>query len=117
VPHPRAYGSFPRKLREYVVERGVIGIEQAIHSMTHLPARVHRLEDRGSIRPGAYADLVVFDLARINDPATFTEPHQLAEGMVHVIVNGSLAVSDGRFSEELHGRVLSRRSAPGPATP
>jgi N-acyl-D-amino-acid deacylase len=114
VPHPRSYGTFPRKIREYVVERRVIGLEQAIHSMTHLPARVHRMHDRGMIRAGAMADIVVFDLARVNDPSHFTDPHHLAEGMEWVIVNGGLAVDGGRFAEQLHGRVLSRapRSQP-----
>lgn len=116
VPHPRAYGTFPRKLREYVVERRVIGLEQAIRSMTHLPASVHRMPDRGLIREGAIADLVVFDLERVNDPATFTEPHQLAEGMVHVLVNGQLAIHDGGFSEQLYGRVISRHAGASPAT-
>jgi N-acyl-D-amino-acid deacylase len=115
VPHPRSYGSFPRKIREYVLERGVVGLEQAIHSMTHLPAQVHRVTDRGAIREGAFADLVVFDLARLNDPSTFTDPHQLAEGMVHVVVNGRLAVDEGRFAEQLHGRVLTRQAGRRPA--
>ncbi len=108
VPHPRSYGTFPRKIREYVVERGVISLEQAILSMTHLPARVHRMEDRGIVRPGAIADLVVFDLERLDDPSTFTDPHRLAEGLVHVVVNGQMAIEDGQFSRQLHGRVLSR---------
>ncbi|CAN5750709.1 amidohydrolase family protein [soil metagenome] len=110
VPHPRSYGTFPRKLRVYVQERGVIGLEQAIHSMTHLPATVHRLRDRGIVREGAVADLVVFDLARVNDPANFREPHQLSEGMVHVLVNGQAAIDAGVLTDALHGRVLSRRA-------
>jgi len=109
VPHPRAYGTFPRKIRRYVLEKNVVSLEEAIRSMTSLPATVVRLRDRGVIRPGAYADIVVFDLARIRDTATYEEPHQLAEGMVHVLVNGRLAIDDGRFTEPLHGRVLSRK--------
>jgi N-acyl-D-amino-acid deacylase len=109
VPHPRSYGTFPRKIREYVLNRGVIGLEQAIHSMTHLPASVHRMQDRGIIREGAIADIVILDLARVNDPADFRQPHQLAEGMVHVLVNGRFAIDDGRFADQMHGRVLSRR--------
>ncbi|CAN5816575.1 amidohydrolase family protein [soil metagenome] len=113
VPHPRSYGTFPRKIREYVLDRGVVGLEQAIHSMTHLPASVHRMNDRGIIREGAIADIVILDLARVNDPADFRQPHRLAEGMVHVLVNGKPAIDGGRFTEQLHGRVLSRRGDGG----
>jgi N-acyl-D-aspartate/D-glutamate deacylase len=109
VPHPRAYGTFPRKLRVYVVERNVVGLEQAIRSMTSLPATVMNVRDRGVLRAGSFADIVVFDLARVRDTATYQEPHQLAEGMTHVIVNGRLAVDGGTFGQVLHGRVLSRR--------
>jgi N-acyl-D-aspartate/D-glutamate deacylase len=110
VPHPRSYGTFPRKLRAYAVERGVIDLAAAIRSMTSLPATVFRLADRGVVRPGAYADLVVFDLDRLRDRATYREPHQLAEGMVYVVVNGGLAVDGGRFTGARTGRVLKRGS-------
>jgi N-acyl-D-aspartate/D-glutamate deacylase len=113
VPHPRSYGTYPRKIREYVVERGVMDLAAAIRSMTSLPATVFRIPDRGTLREGAVADVVVFDLARVNDPATFSDPHKLAEGMVHVLVNGRPAVDQGRFSAQLHGRVLSLRPHPG----
>jgi N-acyl-D-aspartate/D-glutamate deacylase len=109
VPHPRAYGTFPRKLRSYVMERRVIALEDAIRSMTSLSADVMHVRDRGMLRDGAFADIVVFDLAKLRDAATYQEPHQLAEGMVHVIVNGRFAIDDGAFSDVLHGRVLSRR--------
>src|SRR5690606_27563495 len=66
APHPRSYGSFPRKIRHYVLEREVMDLPSAIRSMTHLPASVFRMADRGVIRPGAWADLVVFDLERVN---------------------------------------------------
>lgn len=108
VPHPRAYGTFPRKLGHYARDRGVVGLAAAIRSMTSLPATVLGLPDRGILRAGAVADIVVFDLARVNDPATFQEPHQLAEGMVHVLVNGQFAIEGGNFSRELHGAVLRR---------
>jgi N-acyl-D-aspartate/D-glutamate deacylase len=107
VPHPRSYGTYPRKIREYVVERGVIDLAAAVRSMTSLPATVFRIPDRGVLREGAVADVVVFDLARVNDPATFSDPHRLAEGMVHVFVNGGDAVRDGRFGAAPHGRVLA----------
>lgn len=109
VPHPRAYGAFPRKIRRYVVEEGVVTLEEAIRSMTSLPALVHRLDDRGVLRAGAAADVVVFDLDALRDVATFTEPHQLSEGMVHVLVNGGFAIDSGQFGTALHGQVLSRR--------
>ena len=109
VPHPRSYGAFPRKIRYYVVEEGVVDLAAAVRSMTSLPAQIFRIPDRGTIRAGAYADIVVFDLARVNDPATFTEPHQLAEGMVEVYVNGEAALSRGEFTGRRPGRILRRR--------
>jgi N-acyl-D-amino-acid deacylase len=109
VPHPRSYGAFARKIRYYVVEEGVVDLAAAIRSMTSLPAQVFRIPDRGTLREGAFADIVVFDLARVNDPATFTEPHQLSEGMVEVFVNGQAAMSGGEFTALLPGRVLQRR--------
>jgi N-acyl-D-aspartate/D-glutamate deacylase len=109
VPHPRSYGAFTRKLETYVREEGVISLEEAIRTMTSLPAQVYRMPDRGEIRIGAVADLVVFDLARVHTPATFTDPHQLSQGMVHVLVNGRLAVTDGDFTGTLAGEVLLKR--------
>ena len=114
VPHPRSYGTFPRKIRKYVVEDGVVDLAAAIRSMTSLPATVFRIPDRGVLRPGAAADLVVFDLDRIDDPANFADPHQLAVGMVHVLVNGRFAIDDGRFADDLHGRALSLPAADTP---
>jgi N-acyl-D-amino-acid deacylase len=108
VPHPRSYGSFPRKIREYVVERGVIDLAFAIRSMTSLPAQVYRIPDRGILREGMAADVVVFDLARVREKGTYTEPHQLAEGMVHVFVNGRAAMRDGEFTGVLAGEVLRK---------
>jgi len=108
VPHPRAYGTFPRKIRKYVVEEHVVPLETAVHSMTGLPAAVFHIADRGAIRPGAFADVVVFDLAKVRDKATYTEPHQLAEGMVYVFVNGKPAVDQGKITDARGGRVLRR---------
>lgn len=106
VPHPRAYGAFARKLRKYVSERGAIDLATAIRSMTTLPATVFGMKDRGQLRVGAFADVLIFDLAKINDPATYEKPHQLAEGMTDVIVNGEVARRDGTFTTALAGRVL-----------
>jgi hypothetical protein len=112
VPHPRNYGAFSRKIARYVRERGVIDLETAIRSMTSLPAMVLGLEDRGVIRVGAFADLAVFDPERVRDRATYTDPHQLAEGMDYVLVNGVAVVSNGGFTDAVPGRVL-RRSVAG----
>lgn len=108
VPHPRSYGPFPRKIRRYVVEEKLLTLEQAIHSMTGLPAAVFRARDRGVIRPGAFADVIVFDLAAVRDRATYEQPHQLSEGMRHVFVNGRASLRDGRITENRNGRVLAR---------
>lgn len=109
VPHPRNYGAFSRKIREFVVEQEVVDLASAVRSMTHMPASVYGVEDRGLIREGNYADIVVFDLDEVNDPATFTEPHQLSEGMIHVFVNGVPAISDESFTGERPGTILSRQ--------
>lgn len=106
VPHPRSYAAFTRKLETYVRDTGVVGLEQAIRSMTSLPAQVYRMPDRGVIRVGAVADLAVFDLARIHTESQFTDPHHLSEGMEWVLVNGEPAIADGDFTGALAGRVL-----------
>jgi N-acyl-D-aspartate/D-glutamate deacylase len=109
VPHPRNYGAFPRKLRRYVMEDEVVDLGFAIRSMTHLSASVMGIGERGLLRPGAYADVVVFDPERLRDTAEFQDPHQLAEGMEQVIVNGQFAVRDGAFTGARPGRVLHRQ--------
>ncbi len=106
-PHPRGYGAFPRKLREYVVERGGVDLPFAIRSMTGASAEAFRLTNRGSLETGAIADLVVFDLALVDDPADFMDPHQYAEGMLYVLVNGQLAIDGGDFTDALAGRILN----------
>jgi len=106
VPHPRAYGAFPRKLRHYALDEGIVDLSFAIRSMTSLPAQVYRIPDRGVIKEGMAADVVVFDGEALRDRATFTEPHQLSEGMVHVFVNGEAAIRNGEFTGALPGRVL-----------
>jgi len=109
VPHPRWYGTFPRKIRKYVIEEGVIDLPTAIRSMTSLSAGVMGLPDRGLIEPGRVADIVLFDLERVTDKATYTDPHQLAEGMVYVLVNGEFAVDNGEFTDVMSGEVLRLR--------
>jgi N-acyl-D-amino-acid deacylase len=107
-PHPRNNGAFARRLATYVRDRGVIDLEFAIRSMTSLPATVFGMKDRGTIREGAIADIAVFDLAAIRDRATYADPHQIAEGMSWVIVNGVPLLANGKFTEALPGKVLSR---------
>ncbi|MEM7417182.1 MAG: D-aminoacylase [Gemmatimonadota bacterium] len=111
--HPRFYGTFPRKIRHYAQTVGALSVEAAIRSQTSLPARIMGLDDRGEVRVGYWADLVVFDMEGIRDEATFFEPHQHATGIDHVLVNGQFVVEDGEISYSLPGRVLaSQRGAP-----
>ncbi|MYH52443.1 MAG: D-aminoacylase [Gemmatimonadetes bacterium] len=109
VPHPRSYGAFPRKIRKYVFEDGVMTLEAAIRTMTSLPAEVMGMKDRGRIEEGLVADLVVFS-EHFRDNATFTEPHQLSAGVVHLFVGGEAAIRDAGFTGARAGRVLE---APG----
>ncbi len=108
-PHPRAYGTFPRVLGEYVRTQQVLSLETAIHKMTQMPARRLGLTDRGVLREGAIADVVVFDPATVKDQATFTEPHQYAVGIPYVLVNGTVAVDAGKATGARVGRVITRR--------
>ena len=108
VPHPRSYGAFPRKNRLYVQEKGAVTLEHAVRSMTSLPALVYGMSDRGVVRAGAAADVVVFDLARVRDTSEYTAPHQLAEGMRWVFVNGQAAIRDGAYTDVMSGRVLQK---------
>lgn len=108
-PHPRDYGAFARKLARYVRERKTVGLESAIRSMTSLPAAVFGLHDRGVLRVGAAADIAVFDPIRVQDRATYTEPHQLADGMRYVLVNGVVVIDNGKFTPALPGTVLRKQ--------
>jgi N-acyl-D-amino-acid deacylase len=105
-PHPRAYGSFARLLGKYVREEQVIPLEDAIHRMTGLPAANLKLDQRGLLDPGYYADVVIFDPETVTDNATFEEPHQLASGMVHVFVNGGQVLEDGEHTGAKPGRFV-----------
>lgn len=106
--HPRAYGSFPRKLRNYVLDKPVIPMEQAIHAATGLPAQVFAITDRGALRKGAFADVIVFDAHKVRDTATYEKPHAYAEGMEYVFVNGHAALANGKPAAARFGRVLLR---------
>jgi N-acyl-D-amino-acid deacylase len=104
--HPRAYGSFARLLARYVREEGIIPLEEAIRKLTSLPADALRLRERGRLREGYHADVVVFDPETIQDHATFEEPHQYATGVVHVFVNGGQVLRDGEHTGATPGRVV-----------
>jgi len=106
VPHARFYGTMPRKIRRYAMDRKIITLPFAIRSMTSLPAQIMGLTDRGGIRVGYWADLVMFDES-IEDTATFTEPHQYPKGIPFVFVNGVAVVDDGKLTKALPGKVLS----------
>jgi N-acyl-D-amino-acid deacylase len=105
-PHPRAYGTFPRILRKYVREERRLSLEDAIRKFTSLPAQRMRLGDRGVLKVGMWADVVVFDPAKVRDRSTFAEPNQLAEGMQWVLVNGIPVIQDGQATGALPGQVL-----------
>jgi predicted amidohydrolase YtcJ len=112
-PHPRSYGTFPRKIR-YALDEKVITLEQAIRSSSALPAEILRLPDRGLIRTGAIADIVVFDPASFRDAATFDQPTRSAPGVAYLFINGVAAIADGKPQEALPGRAL-RLTKDGPA--
>lgn len=105
-PHPRAYGTFPRILRKYVREDKVLTLEDAIRKMSALPAQRMRLTDRGVLKAGMWADVVVFDPAKVRDLATFDNPNQLSEGMEYVLVNGVAVIDGGKMTGALPGKVL-----------
>jgi N-acyl-D-amino-acid deacylase len=110
VPHPRYYGTNARVLAEFVRKRGVLTLEDAIRKMTSLPARTFGLRDRGQIREGYWADLVLFDPARVQDKATFEQPHQFSEGFEFVLVNGVPAVEQGKPTEARAGKIVRRQA-------
>jgi N-acyl-D-amino-acid deacylase len=106
APHPRSYGTFARVLGVYVRERHVITLEEAIHKMSGMPAERLKLGDRGLLKPGMKADVVVFDPSTVSDKATFEKPHQYSVGFRDVIVNGKFAMRDSKVTSERAGRVL-----------
>ena len=105
-PHPRLYGAFPRVLGRYVREEGVLPLESAIHKMTAKPAETFGLAGRGRVAPGCFADLCVFDPARVIDRATWEQPRLGPEGIEYVFCNGVMTVREGARTEALPGRRL-----------
>jgi N-acyl-D-amino-acid deacylase len=112
-PHPRLYGSFARVLGHYARDLGLLSMHEAVHRMTGFPARKFGLTDRGVVREGAAADLVLFDPARIADVASYADPHHPPAGIAHVFVNGSAVVRDGAHTGARPGRALRRGAARG----
>ena len=110
-PHPRNYGTFPRKLGYYSIQEEVLPLEQAIRSMTGLPAEILSMSDRGLIREGLVADLTVFDPMVVRDRSTFDAPHQYSEGIEYVFINGKPALVGGRATGALVGKALRFRPA------
>ena len=117
VTHPRVFGAFTRKLRQFVLDERIITMPFAIRSMTGLAADFLRVDDRGYLRAGAVADVAVFDRDRIRDRATYDHPRQQAEGTVHVLVNGRFAIRDGDATGALAGRPIRRTTGAGDIRP
>lgn len=108
VPHPRCYGTFPRKIREYVLNKKLMTLKDAIRSMTSLPAEKFNMHLRGKINIGYYADIAVIDLNTIRDLATYKNPNQYSEGIVDLIANGVLSIENGKLTGKRGGRALKR---------
>lgn len=106
VPHPRNYGTFPRVISRYVKELGVLPLEEAIRKMTSLPAEAFQLEDRGVLKEGMFADVVIFDFENVKDNATFKEPHQYSQGFDHIVINGTRVLENGKHNGSLPGMIL-----------
>jgi N-acyl-D-aspartate/D-glutamate deacylase len=110
VPHPRSYGCFPRKVGRCALDDGIITLEHAIRSSSGLPADILRLPERGYLKSGYFADVVVFDPEKFRDQATYDKPHQLSTGVRYLFVNGQAAISEGKATDTLAGRVLRHKS-------
>ncbi|MGH7945281.1 MAG: amidohydrolase family protein [Opitutaceae bacterium] len=104
VPHPRGYGNNARVLARYVRELELLSLEEAVRKMTSLPAQTFRLKDRGELKPGAIADIVIFDPGKVADPSAFDDPHHYATGFSHVIVNGVPVIRDGALAAARPGK-------------
>ena len=106
MPHPRGFGAFPRVLGQYVREQEIIPLSEAVYKMTGLPAKIFRINNRGIIKKGFFADITVFDPMKVNAAADFSNPFQKPEGIYHVFINGIPALLDGETTGVLPGRVL-----------
>jgi N-acyl-D-aspartate/D-glutamate deacylase len=108
--HPRTYGTYARVLQRYVREQGLLRLEEAIRKLSSYPARRLSIPDRGEIREGMWADVVVFDEQAITENATYAEPTQLASGVSYLTVNGTLVLDHGRHTGATPGRALRHRT-------
>jgi N-acyl-D-aspartate/D-glutamate deacylase len=108
LPHPRSYGCFPRKIGFYALQEGVLSLAQAVRSASGLPADILGLTDRGYLKVGYYADVVVFDPKTFRDRATYDQPHQYATGVRYLFVNGRLVIDNGQYTKVLAGKVLQK---------
>jgi N-acyl-D-aspartate/D-glutamate deacylase len=109
VPHPRSYGAFTEKIERYVIKEAVLDLPTAVRSMTSLPSAVYGLNNRGILKKESIADIVIFDPQKMRTPATYTSPHQLSEGVIHLFVNGKAAILYGQFTDVLAGKVLRKK--------
>ncbi|MHA2185871.1 MAG: amidohydrolase family protein, partial [Promethearchaeota archaeon] len=109
-PHPRFYGTYPRILGKFVREEKILKLEQAIRKMSSFPAQTLGLYNRGLIREGMWADLVIFDPDTIIDRATYTDPHQYPDGIHYVIVNGVIVIENKQHTTAMPGKILRRNS-------
>jgi N-acyl-D-aspartate/D-glutamate deacylase len=109
--HPRAYGTFPRVIARYVREQAVLTLEEAIRKMTSLPARRAGIRDRGQIKEGMWADIVIFNYNRISDRSTYEQPNLYPEGIEHVLINGEIVFSRGEHTGKLPGKVLRHEAS------
>lgn len=107
-PHPRCYGAFPQRLKKYADLKDPSEIATAIHSMTSLPAGKFRMEKRGRIEQGSFADIAVIDLDRLEVHATYEDPHHYCDGILYLLVNGAISISRGEATGERSGRGLRR---------
>ena len=107
--HPRLFATYPRKIRHYVLDKPVIAMERMVASASGQVATTYGLADRGVLRVGAFADVLVFDPAEVREEATYTEPRKLASGMRWVFVNGRAAVANGTATNVMAGKALRRR--------
>jgi len=106
--HPRKYGSFPKKIKEYVLEKEILTMAEFIRRSSSLTAETHKIARRGSLKKGYFADIIVFKPGEIKDKATFKEPRKLAEGIHYVLVNGKIAIANGNYTDIKAGIPIRR---------
>jgi len=105
-PHPRTYGTFPGKIKKYVMDQELLSLTQAIHSMTGLPAETFNMRGRGRISDGHFADIAVINLETLEDNSTYLDPHHYARGVDYLLVNGAYAIENGRATDVESGKAL-----------